>query len=103
MTGLEAIPKISALTIQLIERVKDSKTAILVTQIQTLNQTVQASHFAAEKELSKLRAKIAKMKAKHAKKVRALKSEHIKQITDLKQQISLVKERYPQPGLNHNF
>jgi len=40
MTGIEAIPKITALLIDLIDRVKDTKTAGLVQQIQSLHQVI---------------------------------------------------------------
>jgi regulator of replication initiation timing len=44
MTGLEAIPKIAALLTDLIERVKDRKTAALVQQIQSLHQVIVADN-----------------------------------------------------------
>lgn len=97
MTGLEAIPKINALLIDLIERVKDSKTGALVSQLQSQFLALQASYFEAEqkvtqtgrdhfaterelaavkdahaKEIAELQAKIEKLKADHAAQIARL-------------------------------
>lgn len=84
MTPFEAIPKISELMIALIERSKDAKTSALVSQIQSLNQTVQAGYFSAEQKATKLASDNFDMKQSHSKEISELRSE----ITNLNKQIN---------------
>jgi len=93
MTTQEAISQVSALMIQLIERVKDGKTASLVQQIQSLNQTIQSGYFAAEQkaldrqqELLDAKRKISKMEDEQPKAIAALKETHRQEIAKLKPQ-----------------
>jgi hypothetical protein len=87
MTTQEAMAQVSALMIQLIERVKDGKTATLVQQIQSLNQTIQAGYFASEQksldrqqELFDANRKIAQMEDEQSKAIAAIQEKHRQEI-----------------------
>jgi len=89
MTTQEALTQVSALMVQLIERVKDRKTAGLVQQIQSLNQAIQSGYFAAEQkaldrqqQLFDANRKIADMEDKQTKAIAALNEEHRKAIAE---------------------
>jgi hypothetical protein len=56
MTGIEAIPKISLLIGQLIMRVKDTKTANLVQQIQAFQHIIAQDIYNLQAENTKLQA-----------------------------------------------
>jgi hypothetical protein len=103
MTAIEAIPKVAELTISLIERVKDGKTATLVSQIQALNQTVQSGYFAAEKEAAELRSKINDLKTEHQQKVTELEREIARLNSQLKQPNPKIWPTPKRSKLNHNF
>ncbi len=60
--ALDAVPKLSALLIDLIERVKDRQTAALVQQIQSLHQTVIGANSELLSENAKLKAENAELK-----------------------------------------
>jgi len=106
MSISEAISTISGLMVQLIERVKDGKTAALVQQVQLCNQTIQTAYFEAKQE-------VADTKAKHVKEISDLNALHAKEITALQKQIADLKaaqaqspDVWPDPKnshLNHNF
>src|SRR6266516_1139488 len=81
MTGLEAIPKIAALITQLIERVKDRKTAALVQQIQQHQLTIQT-------DLVEAHSKIDQMQRDHAKAVVEINEHNAKTIARLNEQIA---------------
>lgn len=90
MTPLEAIPKITELMTVLIERVKDRNTSSLVSQIQSLNQTVQSGYFSAKEEALKLtsenfdlKRKIAEMEDAHPKAITAIQESHNAEISRL--------------------
>jgi Ni2+-binding GTPase involved in maturation of urease and hydrogenase len=115
MSVTEAIPKISGLMIQLIELAKDGKTALLVQQIQSLNQTIQYAYVAAEQEAAESRTLIGYLKEQHAKEMADLNLRHAQEITALQQQVAELKAQvaraketkiWPelkQGKLNHNF
>ena len=65
--ALDAVPKLSALLIDLIERVKDRQTAALVQQIQSLHQTVIGANSELLSENAKLKAENAELKKQPAK------------------------------------
>lgn len=90
MTTQEAIAQISALMIQLIERVKDGKTAGLIQQIQSANQTIQAGYFASEQKSLEMQQKafetdrkMREMENQHAEAIAALKGAHRQEIARL--------------------
>jgi hypothetical protein len=92
MTTQEAIAQISALMIQLIERVKDGKTAALVQQMQSLNQTIQSGYFAAEQkslerqqEAFDLNRKLLQIEDEYKRAITALQEKHHAEIAKITQ------------------
>ena len=90
MTPQEAVAQVSLLMVDLINRVKDRKTADLVQKIQSLNQTIQTGYFAAEQksldrqqELFEANRKIAQMEDEHSKAIAAIQEKHRAEITKL--------------------
>jgi hypothetical protein len=69
MTGIEAIPKITTLLTQLIDRVKDRNTAEIVSQIQSLFQTLQGDYFVAEQKATESGRQLFTNEREHAKQV----------------------------------
>ena len=91
MTGLEAIPAVNALFINLFERIKDRQTATLVGQVQSLFQTIQTAFFAAEHKALEtatqnfnLARQIAQMEDKHTKTMAALQDSNAQAMAALR-------------------
>jgi len=90
MTGLEAIPKITALLRELIQHAKDRETQALVQEIQTHQLIIQT-------DLMEARAKMLQMETDHAHAITAIREGQRLEIVQLNSQIAQLKAQQPQP------
>ena len=93
----EAIQKIKPLLSELINRVKDEKTATLVSQIQALDQTIQAAYFDAKQEAINFASQNLELKRSHAHAIDNLNTGHLGKVAELEKEMARLYAAQRQP------